>query len=71
MFKITYIGLIIIGFLIFIYLFVEVIYPTIEDARCIKMEMKRATNQREYDHWRKKLRKTYFKRVPFVKRFMK
>ena len=58
MFKITYIGLIIIGFFVFIYLFVEVIYPTVEDVRYIKMEMKRATNQREYNHWRKKLRKT-------------
>ncbi len=47
------------------------ILPFLKERAYIKMEIERATNFKEREHWEKELKMLYTNAVPFIRRFIK
>ena len=57
--------IIIIGSFLFLVFTFNVVMPFIEERNYIKMEMKRSEDE-EYYHWKRKLKRLYLSYIPFI-----
>ena len=57
--------LLIVGFVINVYI------PFSEERKQIKAEMARSVGRKEYLYWKRKLKKLYLSKIPFIRLFVK
>ena len=63
--------IVVIAAFIILAIFVNVIYPIIEDREYIKMEMKQSYSKEEYRYWKRELRYLYLRSIPLIGRFFR
>ena len=63
--------IVVIAAFIILAIFVNVIYPIIEEREYIKMEMKQSYSKEEYRYWKRELRYLYLRSIPLIGRFFR
>lgn len=64
------ISIVLIGFIVVLAFYFNVVVPFIKERGYIKMEMQRS-DKREYYYWKKKLKRLYLSYIPIIGRFFK
>ncbi len=67
----TFFVIVVIAAFIILAIFVNVIYPIIEEREYIKMEMKQSYSKEEYRYWKRELRYLYLRSIPIIGRFFR
>ena len=64
-------ALIVLALFVLVALWINTIVPFVNSRDYIKMEMNRSFDEARYLFWKKELRKTYFRYIPFIGRFFR
>lgn len=56
----------IIGFFLFLLIFINIYLPFKDERDYIKMEMERSADEEEYQYWQRELKMLYMSKIPIV-----
>lgn len=61
-----FIFVVVIVFFIVVWFYFNVAQPFAQERHYIKMEMARSNDEREYNHWKKELKRLYLAHIPII-----